>query len=62
MTETSLLQAIETMIDRKLEPIREDMARMKQDLSGIRQEQATMRRDITADSQALVGTKQNLRN
>ena len=44
MTETSLLQAIETMMDRKLEPIREDMARMKQDLSGLRQEQATIRR------------------
>lgn len=36
MTDQELLQAMEEMMDRKLQPIKEDMEAMKEDLAEVR--------------------------
>jgi predicted nucleic acid-binding Zn-ribbon protein len=54
------LEAISMLLDKKLDPIRSDIAELKQDVSGLKQDVSGLKQDVSGLKQEVSGLKQEV--
>lgn len=60
MTDNELLQSISNLMDKKLEPIYNEIINLKNDMEGVKQDITDVKQDIADVKQNITGVKQDI--